>query len=76
MHDRCGLTTSLIRCRLSIAPQVMLMTPETANGRGAIPLVTDGTLPVDLAPQPPGPFGQDFPHKLPILPPLALGKLY
>ena len=31
------------------------MTPETANGRGAIPLVTDGTLPVDLAPQPPGP---------------------
>ena len=33
------------------------MTPETANGRGAIPLVTDGTLPVDLAPQPPGPRG-------------------
>jgi hypothetical protein len=33
---------------------VFLMTPETANGRGAIPLVTDGTLPVDLAPQPPG----------------------
>jgi len=33
---------------------VFLMTPETANGRGAIPLVTDGTLPVDLAPAPPG----------------------
>jgi hypothetical protein len=33
---------------------VFTMTEETANGRGAIPLVTDGTLPVDLAPQPPG----------------------
>jgi len=33
---------------------VFLMTPETANGRGAIPLLTDGTLPVDLAPAPPG----------------------
>jgi len=33
---------------------VFMMTPETANGRGAIPLVTDGTLPVDLAPAPPG----------------------
>jgi hypothetical protein len=30
------------------------MTPETANGRGSIPVVTDGTLPVDLAPPPPG----------------------
>merc|ERR1719243_556305 len=33
---------------------VFTMTEETANGRGSIPLVTDGTLPVDLAPQPPG----------------------
>merc|ERR1719201_436923 len=33
---------------------VCLMTPETANGRGAIPVISDGTLPVDLAPQPPG----------------------
>jgi hypothetical protein len=33
---------------------VFLMTPETANGRGAIPVIADGTLPVDLAPQPPG----------------------
>merc|ERR1719460_538709 len=32
----------------------IIMTEETANGRGSIPLVTDGTLPVDLAPQPPG----------------------
>merc|ERR1719271_2200713 len=33
---------------------VFTMTEETANGRGSIPLVTDGTLPVDLAPEPPG----------------------
>jgi len=33
---------------------VFMMTPETANGRGAIPLVADGTLPVDLAPEPYG----------------------
>merc|ERR1719265_805438 len=33
---------------------VITMTPETANGRGSIPVVTDGTLPVDLAPPPPG----------------------
>ena len=31
-----------------------MMTPENANGRGSIPLVTDGTLPVDLAPAPVG----------------------
>merc|ERR1719267_145217 len=31
----------------------IIMTPETANGRGSIPVVTDGTLPVDLAPPPP-----------------------
>merc|ERR1719420_944951 len=33
---------------------VIIMTPETANGRGAIPVISDGTLPVDLAPPPPG----------------------
>jgi hypothetical protein len=33
---------------------VILMTPETANGRGALPLIADGTLPIDLAPPPPG----------------------
>jgi len=33
---------------------VFMMTPETANGRGSIPLLTDGTLPVDLAPAPVG----------------------
>merc|ERR1719421_1128380 len=32
----------------------IIMTPETANGRGSIPVITDGTLPVDLAPPPPG----------------------
>jgi len=30
------------------------MTPETANGRGSIPVIADGTLPVDLAPEPVG----------------------
>jgi len=34
---------------------VIVMTPETANGRGAIPLIADGTLPVNMAPGPPGP---------------------
>jgi len=38
----------------TVAVGVFTMTPETANGRGSIPLVTDGTLPVDLAPEPPG----------------------
>jgi len=33
---------------------VIIMTPETANGRGSIPVIADGTLPVDLAPPPPG----------------------
>jgi hypothetical protein len=33
---------------------VIIMTPENANGRGALPLIADGTLPVDLAPPPPG----------------------
>jgi hypothetical protein len=33
---------------------VIVMTPETANGRGAIPLIADGTLPVNMAPSPPG----------------------
>jgi hypothetical protein len=33
---------------------VIIMSPETANGRGSIPVIADGTLPVDLAPPPPG----------------------
>merc|ERR1719201_2328872 len=33
---------------------VIVMTPQTANGRGAIPLIADGTLPVNMAPSPPG----------------------
>jgi len=33
---------------------VIVMTPDTANGRGSIPVIADGTLPVDLAPPPPG----------------------
>jgi len=38
----------------TVSTGVFMMTPETANGRGAIPLITDGTLPVDLAPEPVG----------------------
>merc|ERR1719191_2259316 len=38
----------------TVAVGVYMMTPETANGRGSIPLVTDGTLPIDVAQQPPG----------------------
>merc|ERR1719158_2366868 len=49
----CALL-ALIGGTATVITGVFLMTPETANGRGAIPLVTDGTLPVDLAPEPPG----------------------
>merc|ERR1719247_2225039 len=38
----------------TVATGVFMMTPETANGRGAIPVIADGTLGVDLAPKPPG----------------------
>jgi len=38
----------------TVATGVFMMTEETANGRGSIPLVSDGTLPVNLAPEPPG----------------------
>jgi hypothetical protein len=38
----------------TVATGVLMMTPETANGRGAIPVIADGTLGVDLAPKPPG----------------------
>merc|ERR1719152_542641 len=51
---RYAALVALIGGIATVITGVMLMTPETANGRGAIPLVTDGTLPVDLAPQPPG----------------------
>jgi hypothetical protein len=51
---RYAALIALIGGIATVITGVMLMTPETANGRGAIPLVTDGTLPVDLAPQPPG----------------------
>merc|ERR1719247_1168627 len=51
---RYSALIALIGGIATVITGVMLMTPETANGRGAIPLVTDGTLPVDLAPQPPG----------------------
>merc|ERR1719258_1006930 len=33
---------------------VFMMTPETANGRGSIPLIADDTLLVNLAPEPYG----------------------
>jgi len=51
---RYAALLALIGGTATVITGVFLMTPETANGRGAIPLVTDGTLPVDLAPQPPG----------------------
>merc|ERR1719424_144763 len=44
---------ALIGGLAAVITGVFLMTPETANGRGSIPLVSDGTLPVDLAPAPP-----------------------
>merc|ERR1719393_1013280 len=42
---------------ITVIISVFTITPETANGRGAIPLVTDGTVPVvgdQLAGPPPG----------------------
>jgi len=42
---------------ITVIVSVFTITPETANGRGAIPLVTDGTVPVvgdQLAGPPPG----------------------
>jgi hypothetical protein len=45
---------SLLGGVATVITGVCLMTPETANGRGSIPVISDGTLPVDLAPQPPG----------------------
>merc|ERR1719161_232785 len=42
---------------ITVIFSVFIITPETANGRGAIPLVTDGTVPVvgdQLAGPPPG----------------------
>jgi len=38
----------------TVATGVFMMTPETANGRGSIPVISDGTLGVNLAPEPPG----------------------
>jgi len=48
----CALI-ALIGGVATVITGVFLMTPENANGRGSIPLITDGTLPVDLAPPPP-----------------------
>merc|ERR1719446_1391267 len=45
---------SLLGGTATVITGVILMTPETANGRGALPVVADGTLGVDLAPEPPG----------------------
>merc|ERR1719321_644410 len=45
---------SLMGGTATVITGVILMTPETANGRGALPVIADGTLPVDLAPPPPG----------------------
>ena len=35
---------------ITVVTSVLMITPETANGRGAIPVVGDGTLGVDLVP--------------------------
>jgi len=35
---------------ITVVASVLMITPETANGRGAIPVVGDGTLGVDLVP--------------------------
>jgi len=51
---RYAALLALIGGVTTVITGVFLMTPETANGRGSIPLITDGTLPVDLAPPPPG----------------------
>merc|ERR1719181_1212713 len=51
---RYAALVALIGGTATVITGVFLMTPETANGRGAIPVIADGTLPVDLAPQPPG----------------------
>merc|ERR1719420_207991 len=45
---------ALLGVTAAVITGAIIMTPETANGRGAIPVITDGTLPVDLAPPPPG----------------------
>merc|ERR1719181_2088008 len=37
---------------ITVIVSVFLITPATANGRGSIPVVSDGTLPFDLAPAP------------------------
>merc|ERR1719218_343271 len=35
---------------ITVITSVLMITPETANGRGSIPVVGDGTLGVDLVP--------------------------
>merc|ERR1719156_249039 len=45
---------SLLGGTAAVITGVILMTPETANGHGALPVIADGTLGVDLAPEPPG----------------------
>merc|ERR1719181_2509665 len=40
---------SLMGGTATVITGVILMTPETANGRGALPVIADGTLGVDLA---------------------------
>jgi len=51
---RYAALIALIGGVATVITGVFMMTPENANGRGSIPLITDGTLPVDLAPAPPG----------------------
>ena len=54
---RCFAVLALWGGAITVIISVFTITPETANGRGAIPLVTDGTVPVvgdQLARPPPG----------------------
>jgi hypothetical protein len=52
---RYAALVALIGGIATVITGVFLMSPETANGRGAIPVIADGTIPgVDLAPAPVG----------------------
>jgi len=51
---RYAALIALIGGVATVITGVFLMTAENANGRGSIPLVTDGTLPIDLSSAPPG----------------------
>jgi len=43
---------ALLGGMVTVITSVFLITPETANGRGSMPLVADGTLGFELGPAP------------------------